>query len=82
LVAISKRAGQRKNPELDLKLASPLVGAERPKGTGTFDHSRNRFFYNVPLLNGDDEDVSIRDGAKQSKQGFIRRAFRRHKPLA
>jgi hypothetical protein len=49
-------------------LASPIVGVKRFKGKGAFGPSRNRVSYNVSLLNGDDEAVSIRDDAKEARR--------------
>ena len=56
---------------MDLTLASPLEGAKRLKGTGTFGPSRNRVSYNVSPLNGDDEAASIRRDAKEAKRVLI-----------
>jgi hypothetical protein len=63
-----KRVGQCEVPEVDLTLASPIEGVKRLKGKGTFGPSRNRVSYNVSLLNGDDEAVSIRGNAKEAKR--------------
>ena len=62
-----KRVGKREIPEVDLTLASPMEGAKRLKGKGTFGPSRNRVSYNVSLLNGDDEAASIHSDAKEAK---------------
>jgi hypothetical protein len=63
-----KRVGQCEVPEVDLTLSSPIEGAKRLKGKGTFFPSINRVSYNVSLLNGDDEAVSIRGDAEEAKR--------------
>jgi hypothetical protein len=39
---MTKRAGQRNIPVLDITLATPLEGVQSLKGTGAFDSKRQR----------------------------------------
>jgi hypothetical protein len=57
---MTKRAGQRDIPLLDITLATPLEGVNRLYGTGTFDSKRQRIAYSVSFLDGGGESVKVR----------------------
>jgi hypothetical protein len=57
---MTKRAGQRDIPLLDITLATPLEGEESPKGTGAFISKRHITAYKVSFLDGGGDSAKVR----------------------
>jgi hypothetical protein len=69
---MTKRAGQRDIPLLDITLATPLEGVESLKGTGAFDSKRHRIAYKVSFLDGGGESVKVRGaGGRGNRCSFF-----------
>jgi hypothetical protein len=56
---MTKRAGQRDIPLLDITLATPMEGMETLKGTGAFNLKRHLIAYKVSFLDGGGDFVKV-----------------------
>ena len=72
MTGMTKRAGQRDIPLLDITLATPLEGVESLKGTGAFYSKRHHIAYKVSFLDGGCESVKVRGaGGRGNRCSFF-----------